>query len=90
MRPAAAAAQVATTQGATTATSRAEREMGLAMIERQDPGCQRRITLGGDKGFDTREFVEGCRALCVTPHVAAKIAHSSIDARTSAQDIQAS
>ncbi len=67
---------------ATTATSRAEREMGLEMIQRQDPGSERRITLGGDKGFDTKEFVEECRAMCVTPHVAAKIARSSIDART--------
>ena len=67
---------------ATMASSRAEREAGLAMIERHDPGSERRLTLGADKGYDTREFVAECRRLCVTPHVAAKVRRSSIDART--------
>lgn len=67
---------------ATMATSRAEREAGLAMIERHDPGSTRRLTLGADKGYDTRDFVAECRRMCVTPHVAAKVAKSSIDART--------
>jgi transposase len=67
---------------ATRASSRAEREAGLAMIERHDPGSTRRLTLGGDKGFDTAEFVAECRRLCVTPHVAMKVSRSSIDART--------
>jgi len=35
-------------------------------------GGARRITVAGDKGYDTIGFVAGCRALNVTPHVAAK------------------
>jgi len=38
-------------------------------------------TVAGDKGFDTRGFVEGCRELNITPHVAQRT-HSAIDART--------
>jgi len=67
---------------ATRASSRAEREAALAMIERHDPGSERRLTLGADKGYDTRGFVAECRRLCVTPHVAAKMKHSAIDGRT--------
>jgi transposase len=67
---------------ATKATSRAEREAALAMIERHDPGSERRLTLGADKNYDTRGFVAECRRLCVTPHVAAKVKHSAIDRRT--------
>jgi transposase len=67
---------------ATKATSRAEREAALAMIERQDPGSERRLTLGADKGYDTRAFVDSCRQMCVTPHVAAKTKHSALDGRT--------
>jgi transposase len=67
---------------ATKANSRAEREAALAMIERHDPGSERRLTLGADKNYDTRGFVAQCRRLCVTPHVAAKVKHSAIDQRT--------
>jgi len=67
---------------ATKATSRAEREAALAMIERHDPGSERRLTLAADKGYDTRHFVATCREMCVTRHVAAKIRHSAIDGRT--------
>jgi len=28
------------------------------------------VTVGGDKAFDTAEFVRECRNMCVTPHVA--------------------
>jgi hypothetical protein len=70
---------------ATTATSRAEREAALAMIERHAPGSARRLTLGADKGYDTRAFVAGLRRMCVTPHIAAKVRHSAIDARTTRQ-----
>jgi transposase len=43
-----------------------------------------RITLGADKGYDTRDFVEALRLLQVTPHVAQNTAHrsSAIDQRT--------
>ena len=67
---------------ATRASSRAEREAALAMIERHDPGSERQLTLGADKGYDTRGFVAACRELRVTPHVAAKVKHSAIDGRT--------
>ena len=47
------------------------------------PG-DRRITLGADKGYDTFDFIEGCRALNVTPHVAQNESNRSsrIDERT--------
>lgn len=42
-----------------------------------------RVTLGADKAYDVREFVETLRDMSVTPHVAAKKAgYSSIDGRT--------
>jgi hypothetical protein len=43
------------------ATGRAEREHGLAML--QELGGARRITVAGDKGYDTTGFVAGCREL---------------------------
>ncbi len=63
------------------ADGRAERRLGLAMIDESLPG-DRRITLGVDKGYDTREFVAECRERNVTPHVARK-RYSAIDRRTS-------
>ena len=44
------------------------------------PG-QRRITVGADRGYDTRGFVKECRKMKVTPHVAQK-QRSAIDRRT--------
>ena len=43
-----------------------------------------RITVAGDKGYDTREFVADLRALGVTPHIAQHTTNrrSAIDART--------
>jgi IS5 family transposase len=44
-----------------------------------------RITVGGDKGYDTSDFVEDCRERIVTPHFAQNITKrrgSNIDART--------
>ena len=44
-----------------------------------------RVTVGGDKGYDTAEFVDQCRHMNVTPHVAQNTARpggSAIDART--------
>src|SRR5690606_19747018 len=37
---------------------------------------------GCGKGYDTGDFVDQCRALNITPHVAAKKKHSQIDGRT--------
>jgi len=65
------------------ATGRAEREHGLELL-RAVRGA-RRITVAGDKGFDTADFVAGCRALNVTPHVAQndrRRGGSALDPRT--------
>jgi hypothetical protein len=35
----------------------------------------------GGKGYDCKAFIEGCRRLKVTPHVAAKDKHSAVDGR---------
>jgi transposase len=67
---------------ATAATGRAEREAALAMVDRHDPGSERRLTLGADKAYDTSDFVAAMRRKCVTPHVAQKIKGSAIDGRT--------
>jgi len=40
------------------------------MLE-QIPGTKQ-VTVGGDKGYDTADFVAECRNLKVTPHVAPK------------------
>ena len=43
------------------------------------------LTVGGDKGFDSFGFVEQCRNLRVTPHVAQNLGRrggSAIDGRT--------
>jgi transposase len=65
------------------ANGRAERDAALLMLE-QVPG-DGRITVGGDKGFDTQEFVAECRHMNVTPHVAqntGRAGGSAVDART--------
>ncbi len=67
---------------ATQATGKAERQAALAMIDKQDPGSERPLTLGADKGYDTSDFVADLRQACVTPHVARKVKGSAIDGRT--------
>jgi transposase len=65
------------------ANGTAERDAALVMLE-QIPGTQP-VTAGGDKGFDTRDFVGECRHLGVTPHVAQNLGRrggSAIDGRT--------
>ncbi len=66
----------------TEAEGRAERSAALAMLS-QMPG-ERAITVGADKGYDTREFVEKARRLNVVPHVAQNDTNraSAIDTRT--------
>jgi transposase len=54
---------------ASTASGTAEREAALQMLDEQLKGF-RRITLGGDRGFDTRDFVQELRDRNVTPHIA--------------------
>jgi transposase len=65
------------------ANGTAERDAALVMMEKL-PGTKA-VTVGGDKGFDTRGFVAECRNLRVTPHVAQNHARAggiAIDART--------
>ncbi len=57
----------------TTADGFAEREAAKAMINdaRQALGDdEREVTLGADKGYDAKEFIDACVAMNVTPHVA--------------------
>jgi transposase len=53
----------------TQASGTAERDAALIMIDRHSPGSKR-ITLGGDKLFDTEGFIGELRARNVTPHIA--------------------
>jgi transposase len=65
------------------ANGTAERDAALVMLE-QIPG-KKQVTVGGDKAYDTADFVAECRNLKVTPHVAQNLERpggSAIDART--------
>jgi transposase len=65
------------------ANGTAERDAALVMLE-QIPGTKQ-VTVGGDKAYDTADFVAECRNLRVTPHVAQNLERpggSAIDART--------
>ena len=65
------------------ATGTAEPLAAMAMLQ-QIPGTGR-VTVGGDKGFDTAEFVRECRNMGITPHVAQNLGRrggSAIDSRT--------
>jgi len=67
----------------TLASGTAEREAALAMSKQIRR--KKRWTLGGDKGFDTRDFVLQLRKMGVTPHVAQNTRRpggSAIDERT--------
>src|SRR6185437_16059434 len=47
----------------------AERRTALAMLE-DHAVKERRVTVAGDAGYDTADFVRDCRAINVTPHIA--------------------
>jgi len=66
----------------TQATGTAEREAAIEMVGALQGN--NRITLGADKGYDTADFVEDCRLLKATPHVAQNNTNrsSAIDGRT--------
>jgi len=66
----------------TPATGTAERLAALLLAEKI-PGI-RRVTLGADKAYDTRELVRELRGMNVTPHVAQNNTNrsSAIDGRT--------
>lgn len=59
----------------------AERNAALAMLDRVPGG---RITLGADRGYDTRDFVAELRHMEITPHIAQHTVNrrSNLDART--------
>jgi transposase len=68
------------------ATGTAEREAALEMMEAV--AGDQRVTVGADKAYDTKGFVEQARELNVTPHVAQnnKGRKSAIDGRTTRHD----
>ena len=67
----------------TEADGHAERVAALHMIE-PHADRPRAITLGGDKGYDSADFVNELRSMNVTPHVAQNTRNrrSAIDGRT--------
>ena len=64
------------------ASGHAERAAALELLGALDR--EGRVTLGADKGYDTRDFVAAVRLLGVTPHVAQNTTNraSAIDGRT--------
>ena len=65
------------------ANGTAERDAALVMIEAISGDHQ--VTVGADKGYDTKDFVSEARHLKATPHVAQNIharRNSAIDGRT--------
>jgi IS5 family transposase len=69
------------------ADGRAEWRNALEMLEENLPG-KWPITVGADKGYDTRDFVNECRQRNVTQHVAQNVQRrggSAIDGRTTRQ-----
>ena len=68
----------------TQAHGKAEREAALAMLNTV-PGSGRK-SIGGDKNYDTKDFVAQCRGRQITPHLAVHTTRSygksTIDART--------
>lgn len=64
----------------TEAATRQEWEAGETMLAAQ--GTRPGMTVGADKGYDTASFVDACRGLKITPHVAAKTKNSRLDRRT--------
>jgi transposase len=67
------------TATAVMASGTAERDTAIAQVTALPPG---RKTVGGDKGFDQRPFVEAVRTCGATPHVARKTSRGAIDGRT--------
>jgi len=66
----------------TEADGRAERDAAMLMAEKIPGG--KRVTLSGDKNYDTQEFVKELRGMNITPHVAQNNTNrrSAIDQRT--------
>ena len=62
-------------------SGRAEVDDALCLLKGL-AGSAPRATVGADKGYDTRDFVEGARAAGFTQHVAEKAKGSAVDGRT--------
>ena len=65
------------------ASGTAERDAALLMVERVESA--ERVTVAGDKGYDTKDFVAELRSRNATPHVAQnekRPGGSAIDGRT--------
>ena len=63
----------------TPATGRAECEAAMGLLASLPAGD---VTIGADKAYDQRAFVDTARQLGATPHVAQRVRYSAIDART--------
>ncbi len=70
--------------GYTHATGTAEREEAYRLIGQENGKQSGRVTVGADKLYDTKEFVQKLREIGVTPHVAQNNTNrsSAIDERT--------
>lgn len=69
---------------ATHASGHAERLAALHLVEPHADGPQK-VTLGGEKGFDARDFAAELREINATPHLAQNTSNgrrSAIDGRT--------
>ena len=68
----------------TAATGTAERETAVRQVDEAKQDGFRPVTLGGDKNYDTKNFVANMRERDVTPHVAQNTSgrRSAIDGRT--------
>ena len=65
------------------ASGTAERDAAVLMVDRME--VTERVTVAGDKGYDTRDFVAELRSMNATPHVAQnekRPGGSAIDKRT--------
>jgi len=73
---------IVVTATTTQATGTAERDAAQEMVAKLSGS--RRITLGADKNYDTKDFVRALRELNVTPHVSQNNTNrkSAIDGRT--------
>jgi len=74
---------LATDAMVTIAGGSAERDAALTMLKRRKR--KGLVTIGGDKGYDTRGFIASVRQLQATPHVAQNIERlggTAIDGRT--------
>jgi hypothetical protein len=57
-------------------------EIDAALLMLADRPAGGRLTVAADKAYDRALFVDECRGMVITPHVAQKASQSAIDART--------